>query len=117
MDSKQELMLESEAAQLALERQVRPGTETVDDPFKAIADKRAKKILKKNKREIDRLKKHAENCLYNLNRDGYIYAIGKIREIIRKPMNEEALGALYDTSVERIIELAKQSINGNIKEG
>lgn len=117
MVNTKELMLESEAAQIAMAMQARPGTETADDPFKTIADKRAKKILKKHKREIDRLKSHAEDCLYNLNRDGYIYAIGKIRTIIRKPMSHEALGALYDTSVERIIELAKQSINGNIKEG
>lgn len=82
-------------------------TEQVVDPFQAIAEKRAHKILKKNSREIERLKQHAEKCLYELNRDGYIYAIGKLRKIIRKPLNDEALGALYDTSVERIVEMFK----------
>lgn len=111
-----EMMLESQAAQIALEAQARPGAETVEDPFKSVADKRARKILKKHKREIDRLKQHAQDCLYNLNREGYIYAIGKIRTIIRKPLDHDTLGALYDTSVERIIELAKESMKDN-KEG
>ena len=84
--------------------------ETVDDPMRPIAEKRAAKILKKNKREIDRLQKHAEECLFSMNREGYIYAIGKIRTIIRKPLSHEALGVLFDTSVERLIELANEAI-------
>lgn len=83
--------------------------DSVVDPFEAVAMKRADKILKKNRREIERLKLHAEKCLFELNREGYIYAIGKIRTIIRKPLSHEALGALYDTSVERLIELAKEA--------
>lgn len=81
-----------------------------DDPMRPVAEKRAAKILKKNKREIDRLQKHAEECLFSLNREGYIYAIGKIRTIIRHPLSHDALGALYDTSVERLIELANEAI-------
>lgn len=83
--------------------------DSVVDPFEAIAKQRADKILKKNRREIDRLKLHAEKCLFELNREGYIYAIGKIRTIIRKPLDQESLGALYDTSVERLIALAKEA--------
>ncbi|MGL5306478.1 MAG: DUF2654 domain-containing protein [Aeromonas veronii] len=82
----------------------------VDDPMRPVAEKRAAKILKKNSREINRLQKHAEECLYTMNREGYIYAIGKIRTIIRKPLSDEALGVLFDTSIERLIELANEAI-------
>lgn len=84
--------------------------EQADDPMRPIAEKRAAKILKKNSREISRLQKHAEECLYTMNREGYIYAIGKIRTIIRKPLSHEALGVLFDTSIERLIELANEAI-------
>ncbi|MGL5582930.1 MAG: DUF2654 domain-containing protein [Cetobacterium sp.] len=114
MDSKQEMMLESQAAQEAMERVV-TGTDATVDPFQAIADKRAKKILKKNKREIDRLKAHAEKCLYEMNKEGYKYAIGKIRTIIRKPLSDELLEVLYNTSLERIIEIAQSELNKQIQ--
>lgn len=104
------MMLESEAAYEALREEAMANGIPKEDPFKAIADKRARKILKQHKREIDRLKKHAEKCLYELNRDGYVYAIGKIRTIIRSPLSDFELNALYETSVERIIELAREAI-------
>ena len=88
-----------------------------EDPMRPVAEKRAAKILKKNKREIDRLTKHAEKCLFEMNREGYIYAIGKVRTIIRNPMSHEALGALYDTSIERLIELANEAIESKTKRG
>ena len=103
-------MLESEAAYEAIRSEAMANGVKKEDPFKAIADKRARKVLKKHKREIDRLKAHAEHCLYNLNREGYVYAIGKIRTIIRSPLSDMELNALYDTSVERIIELAREAI-------
>lgn len=103
------MMLESQAATEALEREASMNGSVEEDPFKAIADKRAKKVLKKHSKEISRLKKHAEKCLFELNKDGYIYAIGKIRTIIRKPMDQESLGVLYDTSVERLIEIANEA--------
>lgn len=103
-------MLESEAAYEALREQAMANGNPKEDPFQAIADKRARKVLKQHKREIERLKKHAEECLYQLNREGYVYAIGKIRKIIRSPLSDFELNALYDTSVERIIELAREAI-------
>lgn len=105
------MMLESEAAYEAIRSEAMANGIKKDDPFKAVADKRARKILKKHKREIDRLKAHAEQCLYNLNREGYVYAIGKIRTIIRSPLSDMELNALYDTSVERVIELANEFIS------
>lgn len=85
------------------------------DPMLVEAQKRADKVIKKNKRELDRLRKHANHCLLTLNKDGYIYSIGKIRQIIKKPLSYDELGVLYDTSLERIVQLARELIEG--KEG
>lgn len=46
---------------------------------------RVDKILKKNKREIKRLKQWAETCIFKGNKDGYIYAISKLRSIYKQP--------------------------------
>ncbi|ADI96346.1 a-gt.4 conserved hypothetical protein [Acinetobacter phage Ac42] len=63
------------------------------------AKRRATKILKKNKREIERLKKHAENCLLTGNKEGYIYAINKLRDIYHRPkLKRTELEFMWNTS-------------------
>jgi len=74
------------------------------------AKKTADKILKKNKREIDRLKKHGQMCLVSGNRDGYIYAINKLRGIYRQtPVDKQTGDTLYETSRQQLIELIRES--------
>lgn len=80
------------------------------DPFVDIAKQRAAKILKKNSREIKRLTKHAEKCLLELNKDGYVYAIGKVRTIIRKPLTTKELESMYEDSVKRLIEIVSNQL-------
>ncbi|MGL4521366.1 MAG: DUF2654 domain-containing protein [Bacilli bacterium] len=110
MVEQKDVMLNSQAADEILERAVTGADVAVNDPMRAIADKRARKIIKKHKKEIDRLKSHAEKCLYEMNKPGYIYAIGKIRKIIRKPLGDDVLEVLYTTSLERIIEIAQAEL-------
>lgn len=117
MDSKQELEIELNEEQIeteyeALKRKLQDeGIDT--DSFEAQAKTKAQKILRKNRHELQRLQKHAENCLFDLNKDGYVYSIGKIRKIIRQEIPVSMLESLYETSVQRIIELAKDAIKNN----
>lgn len=72
------------------------------------AKKQATKILNKNKREIDRLKKHAGECLIHGNEVGYKYAIKKLRRFYKQPYTEELVDVLWKTSRENIENLIKQ---------
>lgn len=119
MDDKQELKLNIEEAKVdtpeieseydALKKKLQEnGIDT--DPFEEEAKKRADKILKKNRRELKRLQNHAYKCLMELNKEGYIYSIGKFRTIIKKPADRKTLEMLYETSVASVIELVKDAI-------
>ena len=80
------------------------------DEVARLSKERADKILKKNKKEIARLKRHAELCLYQNNKAGYVYAISKLRGIYRQPSSDALCRVLFDTSREKIIELTKQAM-------
>lgn len=79
-----------------------------EDPFKEEAMRRARKILRKHRFELRRLEKHAQKCLLELNKEGYIYAIGKIRTIIRQPLSREQLEELYESSVNTVLSIFKE---------
>lgn len=75
------------------------------------AKRRATKILKKNKREIKRLKSHAEKCLLTGNEFGYIYAIRKLKQIYRQPaVSEEALKTMWRISYGAAQDVLKQAV-------
>jgi hypothetical protein len=117
MDSKQELNIEEqqhiESEYEEIERKAKEmGIDL--DPFKEQAVQRANKILKKSKRELQRLQKHAEKCLLELNKEGYIYAVGKIRTIIRQPMSDKELEILYETSVSSLVEMIKEKFKESV---
>lgn len=84
------------------------------DTFEKQAISRANKVIKKNKRELRRLQKHAEKCLMELNKDGYTYAVGKIRTIIRQPMTQEQLEMMYETSVSSLVEMIKEKFQQSV---
>lgn len=69
--------------------------EKVQAELEAKAAKKAEKILRKNAREIERLKMWAEKAIIDDNRDAYIYAIGKLRDIYKQPHTPELLAAMW----------------------
>lgn len=69
--------------------------EKVQAELEAKAAKKAEKILRKNAREIERLKMWAEKAIIDDNRDAYIYAIGKLRDIYKQPHTPELLSAMW----------------------
>ncbi|BES53229.1 hypothetical protein [Aeromonas phage phiWae14] len=78
--------------------------------LRELAEKRAKKHLAKNAREIERLKQHAEECLHVCNKDGYIYAISKLRKItMQSVLDKDVLESLWMSSKQRYDELVVEA--------
>lgn len=71
---------------------------------------RLMKVMRKNRREIKRLNDHATECLISNNKDGYKYAINKIRSIAGLSDNNQ-LDVLWETSRERVIQLIYEASN------
>lgn len=101
--------IESEARDESIDR-----LESIDYAFdadgyqqrlEAQANKKAEKILKKNKREIARLKKHAENCIITNNFFGYSYAIKKLRGFYKQPYNDELIQMMWDTTRQSVLDI------------
>lgn len=70
------------------------------------AQKLATKILRKNKREIARLKKHGEYALLLGNKEAYIYAINKLRKIHKqKQMDTVLADTMWETSRQVIFDI------------
>lgn len=81
----------------------------IQDRIEKQARKKAEKILKKNKREIDRLKKHAENCLISGNKDGYCYAIKKLRDFYKQPYTNELVDSMWRSSRAAMFDIVKHA--------
>lgn len=82
-----------------------------DRAIKNESERRAALYFKKNKKEIDRLKKHASDSLITNNKDGYIYSIRKLRKIsFQKPLSDSVLESLYITSKEKVDELIRTEL-------
>lgn len=80
------------------------------EPSKVSAQARymAERHMKKYKKEIDRLKQHAEDCLITNNKDGYIYAIDKLRQLtFKKKLDYKTMESLYITSKEKVDEIIR----------
>ncbi|AGN30118.1 hypothetical protein VPFG_00116 [Vibrio phage nt-1] len=74
---------------------------------KALIEKEAQRRIKKNSREIKRLRKHAEKCLIEDNKDGYIYAIRKLRSITGQPVADDVLETLWKTSRDQVLTIIR----------
>lgn len=81
----------------------------IQERMMADARKKADKILRKNKREIARLKKHAGECLIKNNYYGYQYAIKKLRDYYKQPYNEELIKSMWNTSRQSLLDIIEQA--------
>ena len=79
--------------------------EKVQAELEAKAAKKAEKILRKNSREIARLKRWAEQAIIDDNRDAYIYAIGKLRDIYKQPHTPELLAAMWVSTRQTVLSM------------
>lgn len=74
-------------------------------------DQRVKKILKKNRREITRLKAWAEKSMIEGNKFGYVYAIQKLRRIYRqKPLSTAEADEMWNRNNAALILLAREEM-------
>lgn len=64
----------------------------------AQATARANKIVRKNRREIERLQTHAGDAVLENNFPAYKYAIEKLRTILKQPFNDEIILTGWQTS-------------------
>lgn len=62
-------------------------------------------ILRKNRREIERLNKHAQGAVLENNYEAYAYAIRKLRGIYRQPFTEELIQIGWQTTRKQVWEL------------
>lgn len=69
------------------------------------AEKLANRKIRKNKREISRLNDLATCALIANKKHSYIYAIGKLRSFINKPLAADVLETLWKTSRESYEEI------------
>lgn len=73
-----------------------------------------KSYNKKHGKEIARLKSWAEECLFTCNREGYKYAIGKLRVLHKQSvLPDDVMDSLFVTSKERLDAIVKEAI-GNV---
>lgn len=79
--------------------------EKVQAELEAKAAKKADKILRKNAREIARLKRWSEQAIIDDNRDAYIYAIGKLRDIYKQPHTPELLAAMWVSTRQTVLSM------------
>lgn len=80
------------------------------------AGKQANRLIRKNKRELDRLKKHAGNCLITNNKAGYCYALKKLRDFYRQPYNEELIEAMWNSSRKAALDIAAKHAEHLLKQ-
>lgn len=85
--------------------------EEIQRRIEADAKRKADKILKKNKREIERLKKHAGECLIKGEKFGYCYAIKKLRTFYKQPYTEELIEQMWNSSSGALADIIKKSAN------
>lgn len=67
--------------------------------------RKAQKFMRKNKAEWKRLHKHAENALFERNKEQYVYAIKKMRDMLKQPYNDELIETMWITSNQQLKDL------------
>lgn len=94
------------------EQEIQDAIEKMEAHNKNEAETKARKILKKNAREIQRLKDWAGEAIYDNNFEAYKYAMGKLRLIYRQPTTDELLATLWQTSRKQVWDI----LNAGTKE-
>ena len=72
---------------------------------KSQSEKQAAKTIRKHKREIQRLNKHAADAVLENNFEAYSYAIRKLRDIYRQPYNDEIILVGWQTTRKQVWEI------------
>lgn len=67
--------------------------------------RKAQKYMRKNRAEWKRLHKHAENALFDGNKAQYVYAIKKMRDMLKQPYNDELIETMWITSNQQLNDL------------
>lgn len=80
-------------------------SEEIQDKLMLDAQKKADKLIRKNKRELKRLKAHAGECVINNNYDGYAYAIKKLRKFYKQPCNDDVISIMWKTTREQMFNI------------
>lgn len=80
-----------------------------DSPVYDQAVRQAEKFMRKHRREWKRLHKHAEDALFDHNKSQYVYAIKKMRDMLKQPYTEELIEQMWLTSVEALRETFRQA--------
>lgn len=81
----------------------------IREQVEAEAFKKAQKFVRKNTREIKRLRKHAEDALFDGNKARYVYAIKKMRDMLKQPYTDEMIDVLWKTSLNQLRDLYAQA--------
>jgi len=81
--------------------------EKMHDKMMSMATQKAQRVLKRNGREIKRLKNHAGKCLMENRFDGYAYAIKKLRDIYKQPYNDELIRTMWNTSRQSLLDIVQ----------
>lgn len=73
------------------------------------AVRQAEKFMRKNRREWKRLHQHAEDALFDHNKAQYVYAIKKMRDMLKQPYTEELIEQMWLTSVNALRDTFRQA--------
>lgn len=96
----------TDIAEAVTDPEVEAYLEKLREHHKDTVEREAKKRVRKNRFEIRRLNKHATQCLIDGNKDGYIYAIGKLRSITGQSVSVDILETLWQTSYDQVVKIA-----------
>ncbi len=107
MQEKPDLLNDNEIVDVVEDQEVLDYLETLQNQRRELVEKEAKRRIKKNSREIKRLHKHAEKCLIDDNKDGYIYAIRKLRSITGQNVGDDVLETLWQTSRDQVLTIIR----------
>lgn len=108
-------MIEDSQEQKRIEMQncIRDRNEQVEElkntPIYAQAQRQAERYMRKNRREYKRLRNHAEEALFAGNKSQYVYAIKKLRTMLKQPYTEEMIDQLWNTSINSLRDLYREA--------
>lgn len=82
--------------------------EAIQAEIQSNAQKRAEKTIRKESREITRLKKLAGDAVLGNNKPSYLYAMAKLRTIYMQPTTPDLLEALWESSRKTVWNILNQ---------
>lgn len=97
------------AQEISTQQSFEAEIEELEKRNEARAVKEASKILRKNKREIARLKTHMEKCIYTNNFVGYEYAVLKLRRIYKIKGSGNDIKVLFNTTRSTLLNMVKEN--------